>query len=88
MTDMVCGLWSAADVPEMVEALAPTGINAVELDTVQGIPLLQLGTARLTAVVEELRASGIEVASFRLPLVPSLGAASTNLPTMYTYLPT
>jgi hypothetical protein len=50
------------------------------LSAVQGVPVLQLGEARLAAAVTELRAGG---AALRLPLVPAPAALEALLDHMH-----
>jgi len=57
-------------VPEMCENLAKAGIEAVELDFVQGKPVSMLSPERLAAIAAELQEAGVTVSALRLPTVP------------------
>lgn len=53
-------------VPEMIENLRAAGIDAVELDIVQGKPAFLSNAKRLTAIREEFERAGIQVAGLRV----------------------
>jgi aminoglycoside 3-N-acetyltransferase len=57
-------------VPEMCENLAKAGINALELDTIQGKLISMLTPERLAAAAAELREAGIAISGLRLATVP------------------
>lgn len=61
-------------VPEMVESLAASGIDNVELDLVQGRPAHALPADRLRAVIAEFRDHDLNVASLRCSSVPEQAA--------------
>ncbi len=52
-------------VPEMVESCQAAGIDAVELDCIQGQPVQTVKPDRLAGAVSELRANGCEVTALR-----------------------
>ena len=57
-------------VPEMVENLQSIGIKAVELDYVQGKACAFMKEEKLTAIVSQLRAEGIEISALSAEVVP------------------
>jgi len=54
-------------VPEMIENLQAAGIDAVELDVIQGQPAFRLDADRLRQVQAELAGAEIRVAALRAP---------------------
>lgn len=53
-------------VPEVIENLHASGIGAVELDWIQGMPAFRLADKPLVAACEQFRQAGIEVSAFRV----------------------
>lgn len=58
----LCGRY----VPEMIENLKAAGVDAVELDWVQGRAACTLPEAELTRMVSDMKSSGITVAALRV----------------------
>ncbi|MBP5299852.1 MAG: AAC(3) family N-acetyltransferase [Victivallales bacterium] len=57
-------------VPEMIENLQACGINAVELDFIQGKSIAQYPAGKIAAFAQEFRDAGIKVTSLRLEFLP------------------
>ncbi|MGN0866715.1 MAG: AAC(3) family N-acetyltransferase [Oligosphaeraceae bacterium] len=62
----LCGRY----LPEMVEHLQEAGIDAIELDYLQGRPMAFLPAGELKKAVEELQGAGLAVTSLRVPALP------------------
>ncbi len=62
----LCGRY----LPEMVEHLQEAGIDAIELDYLQGRPMAFLPGGELKKAVEELRGAGLTVTGLRVPSLP------------------
>lgn len=56
-------------VPEMIENLAATGINAIELDVIQGVPVSTMRGDALAKAAAELREAGLAITGMRGPAV-------------------
>ncbi len=56
-------------IPEMVETCQAAGIEAVELDVLQGQPAQNVDPDRLMGAVAELRKSGLEVTALRMSAI-------------------
>ena len=58
-------------VPEMVETCRAVGIDAVELDGVQGLPVQMMSADEVKAAVASLEAGGCEVTALRASAAPA-----------------
>jgi sugar phosphate isomerase/epimerase len=58
-------------IPEMIENLKAAGIDAVELDCVEGMPVQAMPRDRLAGAVRELKQAGIDVTGLRLSALPA-----------------
>ncbi|NLF61081.1 MAG: AAC(3) family N-acetyltransferase [Lentisphaerae bacterium] len=57
-------------IPEIIDNLKAAGVDAVELDYLQGKACARMSAERLTAAVQELAVAGIAVSALRLQHIP------------------
>ena len=58
-------------VPEIIDNLKATGIQALELDYLQGLSAISLPAEKLKTVCAEFVAAGLEISAIRVPVIPS-----------------